>query len=87
MGWVAPIAFFELCEWPDSMAMHQADVIVQAGGTIGDSLWCVLHAHGSLAWILGYHFRSLGAKDGYCSCLAWPFSAPPEQLRLRHGTN
>jgi hypothetical protein len=36
---------------------------------------CVPHAHGSLAWILGYHFRSLGARHGSCSCLAWPFSA------------
>jgi hypothetical protein len=38
MGWVEPIVFSDLCKWLDSMAMHQADVIIQTGGTIGDSL-------------------------------------------------
>jgi hypothetical protein len=50
---------------------------MQTGGTIGDSLCApYAHAHGSLAsWILGYHFRSLGARDGGCSCASRPFSA------------
>jgi hypothetical protein len=74
---VEPIAFSDLCKWLDSMAMHpQRRRCDNANGWHYRRLpACVPHAHGSLAWILGYHFRSLGARAGGCSCLAWPFSA------------
>ena len=75
MCWVEPIAFSDLCKWLDSIAMHQADRCDSANGWhyIGDSL-CA-----PCPWFFGVdtwdNFHSLGAKDGCCSCLAWPFSA------------
>ena len=60
-------------EWLDSMAMHQADVIMQTGGTIGDPL-CA-----SCPWFFGMDtwvsFPLSWRQDGGCSYLSWPFSA------------
>jgi hypothetical protein len=85
MGWVEPIVFSDLCEWLDLMAMHQSDVIMQTGGTIGDSL-CAL-----CPWFFGidtWVSFPLSWRQG------WQLQLPrmaiqhtPEQLRLRHSTN
>ena len=73
MCWVEPIAFSDLCKWLDLMAMHQADVIMQTGGTIGDSL-CA-----PCPWFFGMDtwvsFPLSWRQDGGCSYLSWPFSA------------
>ena len=73
MCWVEPIAFSDLCKWLDSMAMHQADVIMQTGGTVGESL-CA-----PCPWFFGMDtwvsFPLSWRQDGGCSYLSWPFSA------------